>query len=176
MTSRRRALVVLGSSIAPEQNLPAAAALLAACPGIEVAAASGVYESPPLDRPGDPWFHNAALVVETVLSPEALREEFRRVEAALGRVRAGDRYAPRPIDIDLAAFEGIEGEVAGTRVPDPDISRRAFLAAPLGEVAPEWVLQGTGRTLREIADSFDLTAEQVRRLSGPGLGAAAADG
>lgn len=170
MTSRR-ALVVLGSNIDPEQNLPAAVAMLAGFPGIEVAAASGVYESPPLGRPGDPWFHNAALAVETTLSPEALREEFRRAESALGRVRAGDRYAPRTIDIDLAAYEGFEGDAGGSPVPDPDIPGRAFLVFPLAEVAPDWVHPAAGRALREIAASFDPAAEQVRRLpgSGPGL-------
>jgi 2-amino-4-hydroxy-6-hydroxymethyldihydropteridine diphosphokinase len=166
--TRRRALVVLGSSIAPDQNLPAAIALLADCPGVEVIAASGVYESPALDRPGDPWFHNLALLVETTLSPEDLRAEFRRMEAALGRVRRDDRCAPRPIDIDLAAVEGFEGEVGGRRVPDPDISRRAFLALPLAEVAPDWVPSGSGPSLREMAALFDPAREQVRRLPGTG--------
>jgi len=164
--TRRRALVALGSNIAPERNLPAAAARLAGIPGIEVLRASGVYESPPFGRPGDPCFHNAALLLETTLSPEALREEFRRVEAALGRVREGDRYAPRPIDIDLAAFEGFEGEVGGSIVPDPEIPLRAFLAVPLAEVAPEWVHGAAGRTLFEIAAGFNLAIEQVRRLGG----------
>lgn len=175
MTPRRWALALLGSNIDPERNLPAAVALLAATPGIEVVEAGGVYESPPHGRPGDPWFHNAALVVETTFSPEALREEFRRVEGALGRVRGDDRYAPRPIDIDLAAFEGFEGEVGGSRVPDPEIPRRAFLALPLAEVAPDWVHPAAGRPLREIAASFDPATEQVRRLPGPGLRVTAAE-
>lgn len=166
---RRRALVVLGSNLAPGENLPAAASLLAELAGLTVIGASGVYESPSLGRPGDPWFHNAALVVETSLSPAALREEFRRVEAALGRVRGADRYAPRTIDIDLAMYEGFEGELGGSRVPDPDIPRRAFLALPLAEAAPDWVHSATGLTLGEIAASFDLAREQVRRLPGPGL-------
>jgi 2-amino-4-hydroxy-6-hydroxymethyldihydropteridine diphosphokinase len=166
--TRRRALVALGSNIAPEQNLPAATRLLADCPGVEVVAASGVYESPPLDRPGDPWFHNLALLVVTTLTPEDLRTEFHRVEAALGRVRHHDRYGPRPIDVDLAAVEGFEGEVGGRRVPDPDIPRRAFLALPLAEVAPDWVLSGSGPSLREMAATFDPAREQVRRLPDTG--------
>jgi 2-amino-4-hydroxy-6-hydroxymethyldihydropteridine diphosphokinase len=164
--TRRRALVALGSNIAPERNLPAAVARLAGTPGIEVLKASGVYESPPLGRPGDPCFHNAALLVETTLSPEALRQELRRVEAALGRVRGADRYAPRPIDIDLAALEEFEGMVGGSLVPDPDIPHRAFLALPLAEVAPDWVHGAAGRTLAEIAAGFDPAVEQVRRLGG----------
>ncbi len=166
---KRRALIALGSNIDPERNLPAAAARLAAHPEVEVLAASGVYESPPLGRPGDPCFHNASLAVKTSLGPAQLRAELRRVEAELGRVRGEDRYAPRPIDLDLAAYEGFTGEVEGSRVPDPEIPRRAFLALPLAEVAPGWVEPELGRPLGEIAASFDPAAERVRRLPGPGL-------
>ncbi|MBM3695766.1 MAG: 2-amino-4-hydroxy-6-hydroxymethyldihydropteridine diphosphokinase [Actinobacteria bacterium] len=168
----RRALVALGSNIDPEANLPRAVALLAECPALEVIAVSGAYESPSLDRPGDPRFRNAALLLQTRLSPGALRVEFRRVEAAMGRVRGADRYAPRLIDIDLAAYEGFAGTVGDNPVPHPDIPRRAFLALPLAEVAPGWHLLPAGRTLREIAAGFDLEAEQVRRLPGPALGLA----
>lgn len=169
MSSRRRALLALGSSIDPQRNLPAAFGLLEALPGVEIVAVSGVYESPPLGRPGDPWFHNAALAVETNLGPGELRQAARDIEAALGRVRSEDPYAPRTIDIDLAAYEGFEGEAGGSRVPDPEIPRRAFLALPLAEVAPGWVLGTPGRTLAEIAAGFDAGREQVRRRPGPGL-------
>jgi 2-amino-4-hydroxy-6-hydroxymethyldihydropteridine diphosphokinase len=165
---RRRALIALGSNIDPERNLPAAVVLLAAHPAIEVLAASAVYESPPLGRPGDPCFHNAALAVETSLSPAVLRAELRRIEAALGRVRSEDRYAPRSIDLDLVAYEGFAGEVEGSRIPDPEIPRRAFLALPLAEVAPEWTDPTLGRSLADIAASVDAAGAGVRRLPGPG--------
>lgn len=167
---KRRALIALGSNIDPERNLPAAAARLAAHPDLRVLAASGVYESPSLGRPGDPRFHNAALAVETVLEPPALRAELRRIEAEMGRVRGEDRYAPRPIDLDLAVYERFAGEVEGTVVPDPEIPRRAFLALPLAEVAPGWWDPALGRSLAEIAAGFDPDREGVRRLPGPGLG------
>ena len=170
MTPWRRALIVLGSNIDPGSNLPAAAALVGEHPEIVVVAASAVYESPPLGRPGDPWFHNAALVVETSLEPAALRTGLRRVEAVLGRVRTSDRDAPRTVDLDLAMYEGFDGDAGGRRVPDPEIPHRAFLAIPLAEVAPTWVHPDAGRTLGEIAAVFDPAREQVRRLPGPGLG------
>jgi 2-amino-4-hydroxy-6-hydroxymethyldihydropteridine diphosphokinase len=169
MTPRRRALIVLGSNIDPGRNLPAAAALVGEHPGIVVVAASAVYESPPLGRPGDPWFHNAALAVETSLEPAALRTELRRIEAALGRVRTADRDAPRTVDLDLEMYEGFDGDAGGRRVPDPEIPHHAFLAIPLAEVGPTWVHPATGSTLGEIAGSLDAAVEQVRRLPGPGL-------
>jgi 2-amino-4-hydroxy-6-hydroxymethyldihydropteridine diphosphokinase len=167
---KRRALIALGSNIDPERNLPAAAARLAAHPDIEVLAASGIYESPPLGRPSDPCFHNAALAVETSLSPAGLRAELRRLEAELGRVRGEDRYAPRPIDLDLAAYEGFAGEIEGSRVPDPEIPVRAFLALSLAEVASDWAEPELGRSLGEIAASFDAGRERVRRIPGRTLG------
>lgn len=167
---KRRALISLGSDVDPERNLPAAAARLAAHPDIEVLAASGVYESPPLGRPDDPCFHNAALAVTTELAPGTLRATLRRVEAELGRVRSEDRYAPRSIDLDLVAYEGFAGDVAGSPVPDPEIGRRAFLALPLAEAAPDWIDPASGCTLAEIAASFDRERESVRRRPGPGLG------
>ena len=165
-----RALIALGSNIDPERNLPSAAAALAAHPDLELLAASGVYESPPLGRPGDPCFHNGAVEVQTPLPPAALRAELRRLEAEMGRVRTGDRYAPRSIDLDLAAYEGFAGEVEGSRVPDPEIPQRAFLALPLAEVAPDWVEPGLGGSLAEIAASFGSGEAGVRRLPGRSLG------
>lgn len=162
----RRALIALGSNIEPERNLPAAVVLIADHSSIWVLAASGVYESPPLARPGDPCFHNAALAVRTTLEPAALRDELRRLEAQMGRVRAEDRYAPRTIDLDLAAYEGFTGEIAGSPVPDTEIPERAFLALPLAEVAPDWVEQSLGGSLAEIAAGLDAEAQGVRRLPG----------
>ena len=161
----RRALATLGSNIDPDRNLREAATLLDRRPGIEVARVSGVYESPALGRPGDPRFHNAALLLRTTLPPEALRDEFRSIEAALGRVRGGDPDAPRPIDIDLVACERFAGDLGGRRVPDPEIAQRAFLALPLAEVAPDWEEQ-PGQTLARIAATFDPDREQVRPLHG----------
>jgi 2-amino-4-hydroxy-6-hydroxymethyldihydropteridine diphosphokinase len=167
---RQRALIALGSNIDPERNLPAAAARLAAHGEIDVLAASGVYESSPLGRPGDPCFHNAALAVETSLDPAGLRSELRRIEAELGRVRGEDRYAPRPIDLDLVAYEGFAGDLEGSPIPDPEIPRRAFLALPLAEVAPGWVDPALGRSLSEIALSLGAGGERVRRLPDHSLG------
>lgn len=173
---RRRALIALGSDIDPERNLPAAAARLATLPELKVVGASGVYESPPLGRPGDPCFHNAALAVETRLGPAALRRELRRIEAELGRVRGEDPYAPRTIDLDLVAYEGFAGDLEGSPVPDPEIARRAFLALPLAEVAPGWEEPALGGRLAEVAAALEPEAEGVRRLPGPGLGPLAPGG
>jgi dihydroneopterin aldolase/2-amino-4-hydroxy-6-hydroxymethyldihydropteridine diphosphokinase len=78
----------------------------------------------------------------------------RPVEDLLGRVRSGDRNAPRPIDLDLVLYDSREARDEDIVLPDPEIGRRPFLAGPLAELAPGYVLPGETRTLREIAGSL----------------------
>ena len=162
MIERRRALISLGSDIDPDHNLPAALAALRQHPQITVLAVSHFYESAPVVRPGDPWFLNIAALVETALDPAALRRELHSLEAALGRVRGPDRYEPRTIDLDLVMFQGVEAEVDGFVLPDPEIPRLPYLALPLADVAPNWVHPGPGKTLEEIAAAMKPSVDQIR--------------
>jgi len=160
----RRALISVGSNIDPEHNIPEGIAAVERHEAVTVLAVGGRYESTSAGRPADPCFQNTALLVETTLDPVGLRTVLREVEAARGRVRSDDRNAPRPLDLDIAAYEGFEGEVGGTPVPDPEIGSRPHLALPLADVAPDWVLSGTGETLRETAAALGADPAVIRRL------------
>ncbi len=159
----RVALLVLGSNISPEDNLRRAVAELDRLLGVE--AVSGVYETDPVGAPGTPRFLNAAVRVRTALTPRALKfDVLRPLEARLGRVRGADPNAPRTIDIDVAAVEGpavVDAE-AGIELPDPDITRWAHVALPLCDVAPDFILVSTRRTVREVARGF-AGASGIRR-------------
>jgi 7,8-dihydro-6-hydroxymethylpterin-pyrophosphokinase len=63
-------------------------------------------------------------------------EVLRRIEAALGRRRGPDKYAPRPIDLDLLLYGDSVVEEPDLVLPDPDLRTRPFLAAALQELAP----------------------------------------
>ena len=164
MSGVRRVLISVGSNIDPEHNVPEGIAAVDRHEAVTLLAVGGHYESAPAGRPADPCFHNTALLVETTLEPAGLRAMLREVEAARGRVRSDDRDAPRPLDLDIAAYEGFEGEVEGTPVPNPEIGSRPHLALPLADVAPDWVLPGTGKTLRETAEVLGADGAAIRRL------------
>jgi dihydroneopterin aldolase/2-amino-4-hydroxy-6-hydroxymethyldihydropteridine diphosphokinase len=83
----------------------------------------------------------------------------RVIETQLGRVRGIDRYAARTIDLDLLLFGNEVINEDGLTLPDPDLWRRPFLAAAVLERAPDLVVPGAGRLLRELAD-----LEAVARL------------
>jgi GTP cyclohydrolase I len=168
LSERRRALISLGSDIDPGHNLPIALVGLRQHPQITVVAVSHFYESAPVGRPGDPWFLNLAALVETALDPAALRRELHSLETALGRVRGPDRYGPRIIDLDLVMFQGVEAEVDGLVIPDPDIPRLPYLALPLADVAPNWVHPGPGLTLEEIAAAMKPPVDQIRLVGAAG--------
>ena len=148
-----RAVLSLGSNIDPERHLPMAFSRLRRQPGITVLAQSACYRSVPVGGTG-PYFLNAAALIDTRLPPAELRDLLRGIEAGMGRVRTTDRNAPRPIDLDILLYEGFSGEVAGTRIPDPDLARFAHLAVPAADVAPDWEYSGTGTVLKSIAAGF----------------------
>jgi 2-amino-4-hydroxy-6-hydroxymethyldihydropteridine diphosphokinase len=150
-------LIALGSNIAPERNLPAAVRLLAE--RVAVRAASHVFESAPLNAAGEvapdqETFLNAAVRIETDLPPVELKYGvLRAVETALGRVRGADKFAARPIDLDLALYGSLvlEDLEAHITLPDPGILVHAHLALPLADLAPEFVHPLTGQALAAIA-------------------------
>ena len=149
----RTVLLTLGSNIEPERHLPAALDELDALLGIE--ALSAIYEAEPVGSPGTPRFLNAAVRVRTDRAPLALKlEVIRPLERRLGRVRTGDPNAPRTIDIDIAAVEGVVVVGGDLLLPDPDIVSRAHLALPLADVAPGFRHPTEGLTLAEIATRF----------------------
>ena len=145
-----RAVISLGSNVDPERNLPTAFARLRHQPDLTVIAQSPCYRSAAVGG-GGPDFLNAAALVDTRLSPSDLRAALKTIEASMGRVRTSDRFAPRPIDLDLILYAGFAGEVEGTTIPDPDMARYAHLAVPAADVAPDWEYPVPGSPLKTIA-------------------------
>ncbi|RPI97016.1 MAG: 2-amino-4-hydroxy-6-hydroxymethyldihydropteridine diphosphokinase, partial [Chloroflexi bacterium] len=104
-------LIALGSNIAPEANLTRAVWMLHQNHHLVVCAASRVYASAPVDaagriNPDQPAFLNAAVLIETdYYSPFSLKYNVLRfIETCLGRIRTADKFAPRPIDLDIALY------------------------------------------------------------------------
>ena len=147
-------LVALGANLptarhgAPAEGLDAALDALAEC-GIRLVARSRWYRSAPLPPAAGPWFVNGVVRIETVLPPVPLMARLLAVEAAFGR-RRSVAGASRPLDLDLLDYDGQvidhDGDDGGPALvlPHPRIAQRAFVLAPLVEVAPEWRHPVTG--------------------------------
>jgi 2-amino-4-hydroxy-6-hydroxymethyldihydropteridine diphosphokinase len=145
-----QACLLLGSNIAPERNLPLAVDMLSQ--HMDIAGVSLAWETPAVGSDG-PNFLNMALLVRTALSAEQLKEQvLRPVEKSLGRRRTTDKFAPRPIDIDIVAWD--------CQVTDPDVWQYAHAAVPVAEVLPCHTASEAGETLAQAAQRL----EQASRI------------
>lgn len=127
---------------------------------VSVCAASPVYETEPVGvQPafaGLPYL-NAVLILETERDLDALRVELSDIEAAAGRVRSADRFAPRTLDIDILYAGDLRRDSATLTVPHPRWAERRFVVQPLADVRPDLVLPGCAETVRQRLDAIPLT-------------------
>jgi len=117
---------------------------------------SDLFETLPVGPGEQGLYLNTAAVLETSLSPKNLLAGLLEIERALGRDRAaGERWGPRVIDLDLLLYGGLTLDEPGLQVPHPRMHERAFVLVPLAEVARDWAVPGTGRTVGELAGGAD---------------------
>jgi len=110
---------------------------------------SPVYESEAEGFVGPP-FLNLVAGVDTRRGVGELRGLLHRIESDNGRVRGGERLAPRTLDLDLLTWGDWAGEVDGYRIPRGEILRYAFVLGPLADVAPNERHPADGRTYAEL--------------------------
>lgn len=112
-------------------------------------ALSPVYETAPIGPAGavvddQPAFLNCAVAVDTSLDPVALRALCAGIERAFGR-RDGEKWQPRPIDIDLVLYGYERIALPELTVPHPRMLARAFVLRPLVDLDPSISAPGSGR-------------------------------
>ena len=133
---------------------------------MRVLRSSSHYETEPqgemLDQPD---FLNACVEIETELDPEALLDVCKVVERDLGRMVAGPRHGPRPIDVDLLLLGDLTHESERLTLPHRDVLSRRFVLEPLLELDPDLALPDGTR----LADALEAVRDQrVERLpAGP---------
>ena len=138
------ALLGLGGNLGDVQaTLDQAVAVFCDGHDVRLVARSSDYRTPPWGLTDQPPFVNLAIAVETALTPRALLNRALTVEAMFGRDRSKERrWGPRILDIDIIAFDGLEMDEPGLTLPHPRLFERAFVLAPLAEIAPDRRIKG----------------------------------
>ena len=144
---RVTAYVALGSNLDhPRQQVADALQELQDLPGSRLLAASSLYRSQPLGPAGQPDYINAVAALTTSLAPEALLDVLQSLENQHGRVRSGERWGPRTLDLDLLLYADRRIDTPRLQVPHPHMSERSFVLIPLAEIAPgDLAIPGVGR-------------------------------
>jgi len=149
--SSAEALLALGGNLGDVRaTFERAIAVLCADGAVRLIARSSDYRTPPWGVTDQPAFINAAVVVATLLDPHALLARVQNIERALGRDRTAERrWGPRPIDIDILAYDDVVLREPDLTLPHPYLFERAFVLLPLAEIAANRVIAG-----RRVGDAL----------------------
>lgn len=127
----------------------------------KVVSLSAFYVTAPWGFSSDNSFLNAAVCVETKLSPLEVLQETQMIEKELGRTQksVNRMYSDRLIDIDLLLYEDLVLSVISASgveltLPHPLMTERDFVMKPLAEIAPGLVHPVLGKTMKELTSSF----------------------
>lgn len=122
--------------------------------GLHVTKQSTVYETAPVGYLDQPSFYNMVVEVTSSLSAEAVLARLQQIEQALGRERLF-KNGPRTIDLDILIYNGEDIQSKHLTVPHPRMYERAFVLAPLAEIAP--LLEVGGKTTQQLLDALPET-------------------
>lgn len=156
-----RAYIGLGANLGDAAGtVRAAIAALATTPGCALVATSSLYRTGPIDATG-PDFFNAVAAINSTLPPDDLLDALLALEQRFGRERPY-RNAPRTLDLDLLLYGALETHTPRLILPHPRAHQRAFVLAPLAELAPDLVLPGRGTVENLLAGVVDQAIERIQ--------------
>jgi 2-amino-4-hydroxy-6-hydroxymethyldihydropteridine diphosphokinase len=147
VTESRQIVLALGSNLGDRRaNLQAGVYSLAAGPGLDIAAVSGVYETKPIGGPPQPDYFNAVLLASSGLPALQILRLCQAAEQSVGRDRSplAGRWGPRTLDVDVIACGAETSDTPDLTLPHPRAHLRAFVLAPWHDVDPTATLPGHG--------------------------------
>jgi 2-amino-4-hydroxy-6-hydroxymethyldihydropteridine diphosphokinase len=151
-----RAYVALGSNLGDRRaHIEDALAAISKLPLTRLVARSDLFETAPVsDIPQGPYL-NAAAAVDTFLAPRDLLDALLAIEHSHARDRsARERWGPRTLDLDLLTYGDTRMHIPGLTLPHPRLHERGFVLEPLVQIAPELVVPGLGRSVRELWEAL----------------------
>ena len=153
--THHRCFIGLGSNLdQPIAQIQTAILALGTLPNTRLVAASGLWTSKPMGPSDQPDYVNAVAEIDTLLSPESLLLECQSIETAQHRIRTR-HWGPRTIDVDILLYGDMTVDTADLKIPHPGVTDRAFVLAPLQQLAPE--TQVLGRTVRDWYSDVNTT-------------------
>jgi 2-amino-4-hydroxy-6-hydroxymethyldihydropteridine diphosphokinase len=157
-----QAYVALGANLGdPIATVTAALSALDAIAQTRLITASSLYRTAPVGLKNQPDFINAVALLETQLDPSALLSALFTIEAKFGRSRSVPN-APRTLDLDLLLYGQTVLDTLQLTLPHPRMHERAFVLAPLVEIAPECDIVGHGPVRELLLRCRD---QRIRRLA-----------
>jgi len=118
---------------------------------------SSLWKTAPVQcPPGSAPFINAVVGLEPREgeTPESLLGKLQELEKAFGRRPKKILNEPRELDLDLIGFGGLIRNTKRLKLPHPRAHKRAFVLAPLNEIAADLVLPKQTITVRQLLEQL----------------------
>lgn len=145
-TIRSLSFIGLGSNLQhPVQQINTAREEIAAINGVVEQSFSSLYQSPPMGPQDQPDYTNAVMGIYTTLTATELLQKLQTIENCHGRVRSGQQWAARTLDLDILTYGQQEIDLPDLKVPHYGIANRAFVLYPLHEISKDLFLPGLGK-------------------------------
>ncbi len=132
-------------------------------PQTRLGAVSSLYRTTPVGLAHQPDFINAVVEMFTVSPAPTFLQQLFAVEAHFGR-RRSVKNAPRTLDLDLLLYGDQTSTAPELTLPHPRLHQRAFVLAPLAEIAPQLEIPGLGAVGELLARC---AGQHIERLDSP---------
>ena len=110
---------------------------------------ASLYRTAAVSPIPQPDYLNTAVLASSSLEPLELLALAKALELAAGR-RRGERFGPRPLDIDLLLYGDRQSSAPELTLPHPRLRERRFVLEPLAEIAPDLRIPPDGATVRDL--------------------------
>jgi 2-amino-4-hydroxy-6-hydroxymethyldihydropteridine diphosphokinase len=159
-----RCFIALGANLGdPVATVRAAIDVLRALPDTEFVSASSLYRTAPVGLKHQPDFINAVVELVVVSPAPTFLQALFEIEARFGRQRSV-RNAPRTLDLDLLLYGNLLSDDPQLTLPHPRLHERAFVLAPLAEIAPLLRIPGHGNVGDLLLRCAD---QQIEKMLSP---------
>ena len=157
MSMKVQVFVGIGSNLSePIKQVNQAIKTFQSFSEIEDVRASSLYRTKPLGGMVQPDYINAVVAFTTKLAPFDLLKHLQGMENTQGRVRTGERWSARIIDLDILLYGSQNIAEESLTIPHLGLTERNFVLLPLAELDPDLKLPDN----RKITELLTLTAKQ----------------
>ena len=125
-------------------------------PGISTLKAQSLfYKTAPVDYTDQDWFINAAVQIETELSPFGLLNRLQTIQQNTGRGKQTIRFGPRTLDMDIIFYDDRILRSDQLTIPHPRMHKRRFVLKPICDIDPQIIHPLIGKSVKQLLDELD---------------------
>ncbi len=122
---------------------------------------SRVYESEAVGFEGENFLNLVVAAEAAGLSVMAVSRLLSDIEDAHHRDRASPRFSPRTLDLDLLLYGDEVYAADGVSLPRDEITKNAFVLAPLAELAPNLKHPVLNQDYQTLWDAYDKASQRL---------------